>query len=356
MDVAIFERADDWRKIQVGGGIHLWNNAMRAMQQLGLDGRVREIGSAVERVEFRTQHGGMLAVWPAGDIERELGVPTVGVARADLQRVLVGAVVDGTVRLGEAVTGYAQDDAGVTVQLAGGGEERGDLLVGADGINSVIRAQLHGPSKPRFAGYSVWQAITDIQDQRAPVGIFRVLWGRGARFAFYHVGGERLYWFCVLNAPEGERKIDRELLLERFRGWMEPTETILSGTPPESIDRSGHYDRPPLGRWGEGRVTLLGDAAHPMTFNVGQGACQAIEDAVVLARTLSQERDASAALRAYESDRMVRTAALQKRAWQLGSLGRWQNPVVCWVRDRVMKSVLGGPGLRSHREDMAHQF
>jgi 2-polyprenyl-6-methoxyphenol hydroxylase-like FAD-dependent oxidoreductase len=257
--------------------------------------------------------------------------------------------------------GFTQDATGVTARFTDGREERGDVLVGADGIKSVIRAQLAGKSNPRFAGYAVWQAIlpSDVSQRLAdgaPVGIFRVLWGRGSRFSYYHVGGERLYWFCVLNAAEGGRDVDKGALLARFRGWMKPTEAIIDATDQATINRADHYDRQPMQQWGEGRVTLLGDAAHAMTFNVGQGACQAIEDGVVLAKCLGQHSDVSAALRAYEARRMGRTAAMQKRAWQLGSFGRWTNPLACSVRDQMMKVTLKSVALRAHREEMAYEF
>jgi 2-polyprenyl-6-methoxyphenol hydroxylase-like FAD-dependent oxidoreductase len=116
------------------------------------------------------------------------------------------------------------------------------------------------------------------------------------------------------------------------------------------------YDRPPVERWGQGRVTLLGDAAHPMTTNLAQGACQAIEDAVVIARNLSASSDIPAALRTYETQRIPRTSSIVKQSSRLASLGRWKNPVACSARDRFMKIVFNGVALRQHERDMAYEF
>ena len=113
-------------------------------------------------------------------------------------------------------------------------------------------------------------------------------------------------------------------------------------------------DRPPVKRWGEGRVTLLGDAAHPMTFNVGQGACQAVEDAGSLARHLGGASDIPAALRAYEVERIKRTTPIVNLAWQLGSFGRWENPIACRFRDQMLRVMLSTVAWRGHERDMAY--
>jgi len=185
------------------------------------------------------------------------------------------------------------------------------------------------------------------------VGLFRITWGPGSRFAYYHVGGNRLFWFVVLNAREGGREIDKQKLQKHFRKWPEPAPSIIAATDASAIIRGDQRDLEPSTQWGEGRVTLLGDAAHAMTFNVGQGACQAIEDAVVLGRRLSQDGDVVSALRAYEEARMDRTADIQKQARKLGSIGRWSNPLLVRLRDKLFAKNLSG----SLVKDMAtYQF
>jgi 2-polyprenyl-6-methoxyphenol hydroxylase-like FAD-dependent oxidoreductase len=183
------------------------------------------------------------------------------------------------------------------------------------------------------------------------VGVDRLVWGRGARFAFHYVGGDRLFWMAIVNAPEDQTEVGsgaKHALLERYRGWMAPVEAVIEATPEAALRMVRIYDREPADRWGEGRVTLLGDAAHPMTNNLGQGACQAIEDGVVLARCLSGRRDVVAALRSYEAQRMPRTARIQRAARTVGSIGRWSNPLVCAVRDQAIKRLFDGYVLRQN--------
>ncbi|HEV8044616.1 MAG TPA: FAD-dependent monooxygenase, partial [Rubrobacter sp.] len=159
----------------------------------------------------------------------------------------------------------------------------------------------------------------------------------------------RVYWFATRNAPEGEDDGpagSRAALLGAFCGWHEPVEVLIRATDEDAILRTDIYDRDPLGKtWGAGRATLLGDAAHPMTPNLGQGACQTIEDAVVLARRLRAFResgeagDTAGALRRYEVLRADRTAAIVRRSRRIGTVGQLENRFLCWLRDRTLKMV-----------------
>ena len=353
-EVRVVERAGDLKPI--GAGLHLWSNAMRVLARLGLAEELEQRASVMARAEFRRWRGDLLASWPIGDIGRELGAPTLQISRRDLHAVLQAALPPGVLRLDARVRAYDSHGDGVVVRLADGSVERGDALVGADGIRSAVRAQLLGDGAPRKAGYSVWRGVVEDGDQLVPPGSFCSLWGRGERFVFYDVGPGRLYWMSVANGapPELDAGQDKAAVLRRHRGWMEPIEAMIAATPPAAIHRGEIVDRPPCPRWGEGRVTLLGDAAHPMTFNIGQGACQAIEDAAVLARELAGGSDVPAALRAYEVARRERTAKFQALAWRLGRMGRWDSRVACGFRDRLMRVTYKGPALKQHRADMAH--
>jgi 2-polyprenyl-6-methoxyphenol hydroxylase-like FAD-dependent oxidoreductase len=358
IDTRVFERASELSKIQVGAGLHLWPNALRVLQDLGLGEDLRASGTPMQRMEFWSSRGKLLYEMRLDYLERAFGAPGVGVSRAGFHQLLAGALDGGVLRFGAECVGFEQDADGVTVRFAGGRDERGDALIGADGINSVLRAQLLGPARPRYAGYTIWRAIVDFDRERAPLGTFRVVWGRGSRFVFYHASERELYWAAIANAPEGGRDPQgqtRPALLARFRDWPAPTAAIIEATKESSIRRQDIYDRPPVRRWGTGRMTLLGDAAHAMTFNVGQGACQAIEDAAVLSKCLAAGGSAAAALRAYEAQRRDRTARLIKRAWRLGALGRWEHPLSCALRDTLLRTVLKRAIKRNFESDWSYR-
>jgi 2-polyprenyl-6-methoxyphenol hydroxylase-like FAD-dependent oxidoreductase len=358
IEATVYERASDLRRVQLGGGLHMWPNAMRALAQLGVTEQVWASGTPLERTEYRTWRGKLLGAWPVGEVGRALGYPDVGLSRADLhQGVLAGAVDAGALRLGKECTGFSQDGEGVTVRFADGSEERGELLIGADGIRSAIRAQLLGPAPPRYAGYTQWQAITDFRHQSITPGLERVYFGPGLRVVVHHVGGERLFWAGVTYNPETGRQGGDErkaMLLRRFGTWHAPIPEMLAATDEDAITWMDVYDRPPVARWGEGRVTLLGDAAHPMTTNLSQGGCLAIEDAAVLANCLGREGPVPAALRRYEARRIPRTRTFATRSHRIAMIGGAKNPLLCLARDFVFGRIFDGPALRQHRQDMAY--
>jgi 2-polyprenyl-6-methoxyphenol hydroxylase-like FAD-dependent oxidoreductase len=145
-------------------------------------------------------------------------------------------------------------------------------------------------------------------------------------------------------------------LLDRYAGWEHPTEERIQATDMSAIYRREIVDRDPIKKWGSGRVTLLGDAAHAMTPNLGQGACQAIEDGVVLTRCLAANSDPVAALRAYEARRIPRTAPIVRRSRMIGELGQWTNPIACRVRTQIQRVVLPTVGFREFKQTMAYDF
>jgi 2-polyprenyl-6-methoxyphenol hydroxylase-like FAD-dependent oxidoreductase len=168
-----------------------------------------------------------------------------------------------------------------------------------------------------------------------------MFWGCGTRVGFYPVRGGT-FWYALIRAPAGGPTTPRGLkaaLLDRVRDWVEPTRALIEGSPEEAMARSDLGGRDPVDRWGAGRITLLGDAAHAMTPFMGQGAGQALEDAAVLQRSLSKHDDLPTALREYERRRRPRTAEITKRSWRVGQGTKMKNPIVCAVRNRIVRRI-----------------
>jgi 2-polyprenyl-6-methoxyphenol hydroxylase-like FAD-dependent oxidoreductase len=359
-EVKVFEKATSLEQVQVGGAIHVWHNGMRGLQQLELGDEVAALGGPsafVKTAEMRNWRGRLLTTWSPGETERKLGAPTVGVIRPELHRVLASGVPADTLRLGRECVGFTQNGVGVEAHFADGGTETGDVLIGADGLRSTVRGAVLGDQPLRFGRYASWQALCDVRDDVTPEGLFWIVWGPGARFLFYRVGPDRLYWEGIFataaggSDPPGQR---RRAVAARFAGWTSPIPEIIAATDEAAISRHDVYDRPPVKRWGDGRVTLLGDAAHPMTNAAGQGANTTIEDAVVLGRRLAGA-DPVNGLRAYEQERIARTTRIANLAWRLTSFSRWSSPVAVHVRDRLI-SLMMVVGKRAQAKDMDYQF
>jgi 2-polyprenyl-6-methoxyphenol hydroxylase-like FAD-dependent oxidoreductase len=335
-----------------GGGLTLWSNAVAALATLGLDDQIVAAGSLLTRFENRTSSGRHIATWRVDEMSDRAGWPSVNIQWEVLHRILLDALGRDVVRHGTSV-GLRDLGPEVEVDLSDGASVRAHLAVGADGLRSSIRATLVGDVPPRYAGYDVIRAVVPYEHPDAPSGRFVQIWAPGARFGYYRVAPGRTYWFAVVNPDRDDQRAGeshRAFLERRLVGWDGPAGDLVRATPEPAISRIRVYDRDPIPRWGAGRATLLGDAAHPMTFNVGQGACQAIEDAVVLGAALRASPDTPAALRRYEAQRLERTSTLVRRARRIGTVAGWKSPAACTVRTAVLSRVLAGPALRQHQQ------
>lgn len=337
VEVTVFERAPELRP--VGAGITVQANAMAALRTLGLDEAVTAEGAVAGESAILDEAGRTLQAVPMEELAETLGAPIVCIHRARLHRVLFDACGTDVVRTGAEVVAYEDTGDGVSIQLADGGSSEADLLVGADGLRSAVRGQLLGEEPLRYAGYTSWRGICR-DPALASLRRTTETWGAGKRFGIVPIGHDALYWFATANAPAGQ--LDpagraRQALLERYAGWHEPIAAILEATDEAEILRTDIHDRRPVKRWSRGRVVLLGDAAHPMTPNLGQGGCQAIEDAVVLAHALSERAPLPGALRRYERQRISRANRIVSTSFRLGRLAQLENRAGIALRDALLR-------------------
>jgi 2-polyprenyl-6-methoxyphenol hydroxylase-like FAD-dependent oxidoreductase len=354
----VFEQAEELR--EVGAGLTVWANAIRALELLGVAQRVLPLSSKLDCFECRTRTGRVLSAISFLNLEKKLGIPVgVVVHRADLLRELATGLDKGRIHCDARCVSIENKSDGVIARFADGREVSGDVLVGADGLHSVARAQLNGPSKPRYAGYTCWRGVAKLEVRDPLPGLSFEAWGPGARFSVHHCGPGRLFWYATRNCPEGSvdsqagRKADVQ---DIFRTWHWPISEVIEATRSADILRNDIVDRIPLARWGKGRVTLLGDAAHPTTPNLGQGACQAMEDAVFLAASLAANSDVEAALRRYERVRYRRTKAITNDSWRLGSICQWENPFGCWLRNRLTSWTPSAVSLRLMEDRVSYEL
>lgn len=347
IDVTVYERAPELR--EVGAGISLWANALRALDHIGAGDAVRKHSLGMVRSEMRAREGRKILVgMRAEQFEKKYGIaPFVCmIHRADLVAALASLLPEGTAKYGFECTGVEPRGDGASVRFANGHDDSADVVIGADGIHSAVRASLFGPEPPRYAGYTCWRGIGPRPESIEP-GYVGEWWGRGQRFGITTLPGDRVYWFATYNTAAGQHDADvKATLLSLFAGWAEPVPKLLETTPPEKILRNDIVDRPPTRVWSKGPVGLIGDAAHPTTPNLGQGGCQAIEDAVVLARHLAGERDVAKALGAFTAERYPRTSGVTNESWEFGKIGQMEGTLPCWLRDTLLGLMMPllGPG------------
>ena len=332
--VEVFERAP--RLTEVGAGVSLWPNALKGLHQLGMRAALDSMSVAVQDGALRSAAGTILSRTSADEFVRRFGLPTTVFHRAELMDALVRAARNVPIHLGHECRDIEQNADVITASFVNGARASCDVLVGADGLRSVVRERLGIEGALRYAGYTAWRGLTAF-DTRGMIGGETL--GRGQRFGVVPITNDRVYWYATDNTPAGQDEPPDEAkarLRALFGRWHPPIPAILDTTDPATILRNDIYDRDPVDRWGAGRITLLGDAAHPMTPNLGQGACQAIEDALVLARCLADGPDAEASLRRYESERAGRTASIVNASRRVGWMFQIESPVLCRLRDLLL--------------------
>ncbi len=341
LEVTLCERAPELRA--AGFGLSVQSNAMSALRTLsmGLDEELLRVGGRVTTFSFRAPDGALLRRLEMAATDADLGAPSVVLARKDLHSVLLDAAgSDLRVEAGAEAVGFDDCEGGVRLRLADGSQLRADVLIGADGINSTVRAQMHGASAPRSGGFVCWLALAPFRHPAFAQGESVHFWGRGMRFGVHDIGHDRTYWWATMSTdPDlaAHWPYGKDDLLRRFRAWAPEISEMISATTESDILALPAQDRPPLSRWARGRVTLVGDAAHPMLPSLGQGANSAIEDAVVLGHALATHCDPETALRAYERRRIPRTTVLVEGSRSLGRIEQTTSVAVSTARNRLVR-------------------
>ena len=333
LDVTVYEQARQFTRI--GAGIQIGCNAMHVLRGLGLEERLRADTFYPRSWNNRDSKTGdvMFDMEFGQPAERRYGAPYLLAHRGDLHAALASAVPDAIVRLDHRLNGLDQTgDGGVTLSFANGATARADAVVAADGVNSLAKRILFGESPPNFTGRIAYRTVYPA----ARLGGLEILddctkwWGPDRHIIMYYVKPDRSEIYFVTSQPEPGFEFeswsatgDIDALSEAFADFHPQVRGVIAAS--SEVFKRPLVDREPMERWGEGNVTLLGDACHPMTPYMAQGAAMAIEDAAVLARCLEgvDRAGVAAALRRYEANRQERTARMQltsrQNAWGKGA-------------------------------------
>ncbi|MEV0624559.1 FAD-dependent monooxygenase [Nonomuraea wenchangensis] len=326
-EVTVLERASAIEP--VGSGLAIAANALKALDTLGLGDRVRALSRIQGQAGIKRADGRWLTHTTSEAAAGRYDDSVVVLPRAALMEVLTGALGPGVLRLGTKVA--ETDPETGAVRTEAGEELRADLVVGADGIRSRTRRTLFpGHPGPVYAGVTAWRALVPRGDLE--IGAAES-WGRGRVVGVSPLAGDLVYFYATDVLPEGVAFADeREELIRRFGGWHDPIPALLRAAEPAAIIRTDvHHLAEPLPAYHRGRVALVGDAAHAMTPNLGQGACQAVEDAVVLAHAAD-----AGDLAGYTAARLARTRRIMKRSWDLCRATKVRNPLLVAARDAAL--------------------
>jgi len=339
VEAAVYEAAAELREI--GAGVALHPNAMKVLRAIGLEDGVRAVaGQSQWQVLRNWKTGRVIGRTSRRQQAASFGVEGATAHRADLLDVLAGALPAGMVTLGKRCTQVRTDGEVAAARFADGSEIEADVIVGADGIHSPVRASLFGPDAPRFTGKICYRSIVPAAAVHGarPSGEGAQWLGPHGTIVLYPLRGEELinvvchYDDASYRHESWITECRREEVLERYAGWHESLLRLFAAA--DTWYKWALYDRDPIPRWTRGRVTILGDAAHPMLPYLGQGACQAIEDGAVLATALSAEAaDPVAGLDRYERTRQPRASRVVLTARERGLSNHLTSPWAAWRRD-----------------------
>lgn len=349
-EVLVLEQSD--RFAAIGAGVQLAPNAMRALIQLGLADEVYRSGvRPVAGHLLRWDNGDFLAGGPMAEVERRYGTSFCAMYRPDLIGILAAQIPTGTVRFGARVVGVdAGDGVRARVRLADGTVEVADLVVGADGVHSVVRPETVGESPSRFCGCSAYRTIVPGDDVAHPGGPMIRLWlGPDRHVVAYHTGRDARYFNLVGIVPDPDMCSefascagDHDDLRAHFDGW-DPALRELFDVAEGPVLRTPLHDRLPLPTWSTTTTTLIGDAAHPMLPFIAQGAGQALEDAAALTLCLTETPgDIAFALSRYEAIRRPQATRVQKLSWRNTSTMHLPDGPEQRARDAEWARIEGG--------------
>ncbi|MGH3676128.1 MAG: FAD-dependent oxidoreductase [Mycobacterium sp.] len=315
-DVTVIEERLDTSS---GAGISIWPNALAALDEIGLGDAVRGAGGRVTAGALRWHDGTWLRHPSAERIVKALGEPLVVVRRSDLTTVLSGALSSGTLQSGVAATELGLTANGVRITLSDSTTREAAAVVGADGTRSVVARNLNGQLRDRYVGYTAWRGVADFALDPDLSG---ETLGPGIEFGHVPLGPDRTYWFATERAPEGRVAPEGELtyLQKKFASWADPIPALLAATKPEIVLHNDLYDRDQARHWSSGPMVLVGDAAHAMRPHLGQGGCQGLEDAAILAAFIDQTDDLAAAFARFAKFRRPRVRALVRESALIGKI------------------------------------
>lgn len=317
-DVEIYERVTEVRP--VGAAISVWSNGVKCLNYLGLEKETAALGGIMDGMAYVDGlTGETMTELSFASLVEQVGQRPYPVSRAELQLMLMDVFGEEHLHLGHKVVEVSQSGDQVTATFEDGNTDTGDLLIGADGAHSIVRAYVLGEkTERRYAGYVNWNGLVPASESLAPTNRWTVFIGEGKRASMMPISDGRFYFFLDEPCEKGQQvaKEDyKDKLKAAFSGWAEPVQALIDQIDPSTTNRVEIHDIDPFHTWVKGRVALLGDSAHNTTPDIGQGACMALEDAVVLAIALrTNTLGIEDALDRYQKKRSERSGDLVLRA------------------------------------------
>lgn len=323
----------------VGAGIILSPNALYIYDQLGLLAQIEQAGFPLRRFDIADAQGRLIQQNDTQFAQHGQEYHAVAIHRGALQQILLGGISAEHIHLNHALSHIDLDSS--TLHFANGTRTQADYILACDGIHSKARQSLFPDSRLRYSGQTCWRGVATTNLSPERLSQPAELWGNGLRFGYVPIGPTTTYWYATAVVPADGRdnapEATKASMLERYNPFAPFVSDIIVATPGDTIVRHDLYELRKLAAWSRGRTLLLGDAAHAMTPNMGQGAAQGIEDAWAIANCLTRHADPPEAFAAYRDQRYAKATRVTKLSWQIGQLSNPKNALLCRLRNGVMR-------------------
>ncbi|WP_335955533.1 FAD-dependent urate hydroxylase HpxO [Acinetobacter guillouiae] len=358
--VTIYEQTE--QILAVGAAISLWSNGVKCLNYLGLTDQVSKLGGQMDHLAYidglTGEHMTQFSLMP---LIEEVGQRPYPVSRADLQNMLMDEFGRDDIHLGKKMVALEQVDQHIKVQFADGSEVTTALLIGADGTHSLTRQYVLGEQvERRYAGYVNWNGLVEISDKFAQADQWTTFVGEGKRVSLMPVADQRFYFFFDVPLPvglENSKAQYKTLFKQYFNNWCQPVQNLIEAIDEQKTNRVEIHDIEPFTQFYKGRVVIMGDAAHSTTPDIGQGGCQAMEDAIYLARALQiNTLGLEDALKRYQNKRNERANELVLRARKRCDVTHMKDEAVteAWYQDLrqeqgphimrgIISNIIGNP-------------
>lgn len=334
LNVNIFESSAEIKP--VGAGIIIANNAMQVFQKLGIQDKIERAGNKISYMKITDTHLNNLSVVDLTEYEKKYGVHNIAIHRGELQKILANEIGYNNINLSKRLTKIEKKQF-YKLTFEDNSTIESKVVIGADGIKSVVRNQLFDQSTLRNAKQICWRGICEIDLPQKYDNELNEAWGKGKRFGFVKISNKKVYWYALTNSKN--IKLQNVNLTEMFRAFHSDILKIILATNTDQIIVSDIMDLKPIDRWQSENVCLIGDAAHATTPNLGQGACQAIEDAYVLGKLIDKGISIENTFKEYENLRRKKAHAIVNTSWIIGKMAHIENYAGIWLRNFVMKNL-----------------